>query len=172
MRKEELEGGTTPLRTPITRDVVDHQDSMEHLKQGPARKGARMDISPGLTAERRQVVTPEQTAEHLGSGSASVFSTPSMVLLMELTALAAVDPHLPEGQQTVGIGLSVRHLAPTPVGMQVRCRAELQEVNGRRLIFHVQVWDEVELIGEGTHERAIVEARRFLERAEQKGARE
>jgi fluoroacetyl-CoA thioesterase len=125
-------------------------------------------IVPGLKGEVRLVVAEEHTAQHLGSGAAKVLATPQMVLLMERAGVAAVDHLLPEGYRTVGARLDVRHQAPTPIGFEARATAELMEVQGRRLIFRVEVHDGVELVGEGTHERAIINLHRFSERVAQK----
>jgi fluoroacetyl-CoA thioesterase len=125
-------------------------------------------IVPGLKGEVRLVVAEEHTAQHLGSGAVKVLATPQMILLMERAGVAAVDHLLPEGYRTVGARLDVRHQAPTPIGLEARATAELMEVQGRRLIFRVEVHDEVELVGEGMHERAIINVHRFSERVAQK----
>ena len=133
-------------------------------------------IQPGLAGVVRLVVAEEHTAKHIGSGGVKVLATPQMVLLMERAGVAAVDHLLPEGYRTVGVRLDVRHLAPTPVGFEVVATAELVSVEGRRLTFHVQAHDrpfgdaqgEVELVGEGTHERAIIQVQTFGERVDQK----
>ena len=129
-------------------------------------------IQPGLQGTVSLVIAPEHTAQHLGSGSVEVLATPQMILLMEQAGVAAVDRLLPEGYRTVGIHLDVRHLAPTPVGFLVQAFAELLQVEGRRLTFRVQVYeepfDEGSLVGEGTHQRAIVNMARFAERVAQK----
>ena len=88
------------------------------------------DLTPGLIAEQQRLVTEELTAEHLGSGNVKVLATPAMIMLMEMTAVNSVDPLLPDGQQTVGIRVDVRHLAATPVDVFVRFRTELIEVDG------------------------------------------
>ncbi|MBC7265021.1 MAG: thioesterase [Chloroflexi bacterium] len=93
-----------------------------------------------------------------------------MVRLMERASVAAVDPLLPDGYRSVGVALDVKHVAPTPVGMAVRARAELLAVDGRKLTFRVEAWDAVEKIGEGIHQRAIVELARFGAKAAQKAA--
>jgi fluoroacetyl-CoA thioesterase len=90
------------------------------------------NIRPGLAQELEELVGPEQTARHLGSGGVDVWATPEMVRLMERAALAAVDPLLPPGWATVGAALDVQHLAPTPLGLRVWARAELVAVEGRR----------------------------------------
>jgi predicted thioesterase len=129
-------------------------------------------IQPGLKGEVRQVVTEEHTARHLGSGGVKVLATPHMVLLMEWAGVAAVDHLLPEGYCTVGAHLDVSHLAPTPVGYEVRATAELIEVDGKRLTFRVEVHEGPfdpeggggQLVGEGIHHRAIINVQRFGER--------
>ena len=123
----------------------------------------------GLIGEARSVVTEKDTATHLGSGTVPVFGTPALVGLMEAAAVQALVDFLPIGQTSVGARIDVRHLAPTPVGMQVRARAELVETEGRRVSFRIEAWDEVERIGEATHERIIIDAERFVARARAKG---
>jgi fluoroacetyl-CoA thioesterase len=125
-------------------------------------------LAPGLLAEIEHLVTEADTAERWGSGLAPVFSTPALVGLMESAAVEALEGSLAEGQTSLGTRIDVRHLAATPVGMTVRARAELIAVDGRKLTFKVQAWDETELIGEADHERFIVDEARFLARAEGK----
>jgi len=129
-------------------------------------------IQAGLIGEREIQVEAEQTARHLGSGNVSVLATPEMIRLMEGAAVRAVDPLLPEGYSTVGIHVQVNHLAATPLGMRVRVRAELKEVDGRKLTFRVEAFDEVEQIGEGIHERMIIDLARFKQRVEAKLTRQ
>jgi predicted thioesterase len=126
-------------------------------------------IMPGLASECQLLVKEENTAAHLGSGDVSALATPEMIRLMEKASVAAVDPLLPEGYKTVGILVNVRHLAATPMGMKVRVRAELVEVDGRRLVFRVEAHDEVEKVGEGEHHRMIIDVKRFKERMSGKG---
>lgn len=126
------------------------------------------EVVPGLTAECQTLVTEANTAKHLGSGNVEVFATPAMVRLMEEAGVAAVDHLLPEGQRTVGVSLNVRHLAATPLGMSVTVRAELMEIEGRRLTFRVEAFDEVEKVGEGTHQRYVIDVAHFQQRVEQK----
>jgi predicted thioesterase len=125
-------------------------------------------LEPGLTAEVEITVSKTETAAHMGSGSVAVYATPALVALMENAAIRALEGHLPPGQTTVGGRINVRHLAATPVGMQVRARAELIEVQGRKLNFNIQAWDEVEQIGEASHLRFIVEENEFMGRAKEK----
>jgi fluoroacetyl-CoA thioesterase len=122
------------------------------------------NLTPGLAAEIETIVTEESTAERLGSGSVPVFGTPALVGLMEGAAIRVLEGLLPPGTTSVGSRLDVRHLAPTPVGMHVRARAELLEVEGRRLVFRVEAWDERQQIGEATHERFVVDRERFIAR--------
>ena len=126
------------------------------------------ELTSGLTGETAIAVTERDTADRLGSGSVPVFGTPALVGLMEGAAIQALAGHLPAGQTSVGGRIDVHHLAPTPVGMRVRARAELTKVEGRRLVFHVVAWDEVEQIGEATHERFIVNEERFVAKAKAK----
>jgi len=118
-------------------------------------------ITPGLIGTASIVVAPEVTARHLGSGTVAVFATPEMVRLMERAAVNGLAPYLASGQQSVGTLVNVRHLAATPVGATVTANAELIEVDGRRLTFKVRAHDGVELIGEGLHERALIDLARF-----------
>jgi predicted thioesterase len=115
------------------------------------------------------VVTPDLTAEASNvKGMAPVLATPRLISFMERTAHLAVLELLAEGQSTVGTIVNVRHLAATPVGMEVRIRAELLEVDRRRLRFKVEAWDALDKIGEGEHERFIVDYQRFLAGVEKK----
>jgi len=126
-------------------------------------------VVPGLAAEIETRVDVEKTARHLGSGDVSVLATPEMIRLMERAAVQAVDHLLPDGYRTVGVHVDVRHLAATPVGLTVRAKAELVQVEGRQLSFHVEASDGVEMIGEGSHKRMIIDLARFRERAASKG---
>ena len=129
-------------------------------------------LEPGLVGEYETEVVLENSAQLLGCGSGSVFATPEMIRLMERAAVRAVDHLLPEGYRTVGISVDVRHLAATPLGLTVRARAELLEVDGRKLTFRVEASDEMEKVGEGIHQRAIIDLARFKERAEAKSSRQ
>lgn len=131
----------------------------------------QMALEPGITGEAHTVVNDTNTAAAVGSGGVAVFSTPMMLALMEMAALRAVQPHLAEGETTVGTMAAFKHTAATPRGMQVRAVARLEAVEGRKLTFVVEAFDEREKIGEGTHERAIVALERFMARVEQKAQR-
>jgi predicted thioesterase len=129
------------------------------------------ELTPGLSAELEHTVTDADTASRWGSGGLPVFSTPALVGLMESSAVAALSGHLSPGQTTVGGHIDVRHLAATPVGMQVRARAELTAVEGRKLVFKVQAWDEVELIGEADHDRFVIDEAKFVAKVAAKNQR-
>ena len=118
----------------------------------------------GLIGEATVVVTQEVTARHMGSGAVSVFATPEMVRLMERASVNGLAPYLAEGQQSVGTMVNVKHLAATPLGATVTAKAELLSVEGRRLLFKVSAHDGTDLIGEGMHERALIDLAKFEQR--------
>ncbi|MEA2935910.1 MAG: fluoroacetyl-CoA thioesterase [Variibacter sp.] len=118
-------------------------------------------IAPGLEGKADLVVAAEHTAPKIGSGRVHVLATPVMINLIEAAALDAIEHLLPAGHQSLGTHLDVTHVAATPVGMRVSATAKLVAVEGRKLMFRVEARDEVELIGEGTHERVIVDVERF-----------
>ena len=126
-------------------------------------------LTPGLRGEAKIVVKEEDTAQHLGSGNVAVLATPRMIALMEKASVKAVDHLLPPGQATVGGEIRVCHLAATPQGMEVKVYSELVEVEGRRLTFKVEAFDEREKVGEGTHIRFIIDLDRFREKVKAKG---
>jgi predicted thioesterase len=128
-------------------------------------------ISLGLKGSSALVVAPEHTAPHVGSGRVPVLATPVVINLLEAAALAAVEHLLPEGHQSLGVELNVRHFAATPVGMRVEAEAELIAVEGRTLKFRLAARDEREPISEGTHERVVVNVARFDKRMEEKARR-
>ncbi len=125
-------------------------------------------IKPGLQGSIEIVVGAQHTAPHIGSGRVHVLATPVMVNLMEAAALRAVEGLLPPGYQTVGIHLDITHVAATPVGMRVRAHAELTRVEQRTLTFKVHAEDEKERIGQGLHERIIINLERFDARMQEK----
>jgi predicted thioesterase len=129
-----------------------------------------MPIEAGLTAEVEEVVTQQLTADALGNKGVKVYATPYVVCLMETAAQAVIVSHLPPGAGTVGTTVEMKHLAATPMGMKVRAKATLVETDGKRCLFQVDVFDEVEKIAEGRHERFIVpNLEKFLARAMTKG---
>jgi fluoroacetyl-CoA thioesterase len=127
-----------------------------------------VQLQPGLSGDARIVVERAHLASTLGSGSLDVLATPALIALLEQAAVACVEGRMPDGSTSVGVHVDVRHTAPTPLGVAVTATAELIEVNDRRLVFRVSASDPTETIGEGTHERAIVDASRLLARAKAK----
>ena len=126
------------------------------------------ELKPGLTGTAGIVVSARDTAPHVGSGKIGVLATPIMVNLMEAAALQAVERFMPQGYQTVGTHLDVKHFAATPVGLRVNAHAELVRVEGRTLTFRIHADDEREKIGEGVHERLIINVERFDQRMQKK----
>lgn len=127
------------------------------------------NLEVGMKAVIEYVVGEKDTAVHYGSGGVLVYATPAMIGLMENASLKAVDPHLPMGFATVGTHLDVKHMAATPVGMKVRAEAELIEVDGKKLKFRIDAYDEKDKIGEGFHSRYIIHVDKFIQAAEAKG---
>ena len=126
------------------------------------------NLTIGLHAERKEVVTSGRTAIAFGSGSVAVYATPAMVTLMETASVAAVDPLLPAGFATVGTDVTIKHLAATPVGMTIKATAELLEIDGKRLVFKIEAFDDNEKIGSGTHDRYIIYTQKFIRKSEAK----
>ena len=116
----------------------------------------------GMTHTLTMTVEPQMTAKTMKSGALDVFATPVMIAYMENVCLDCVAPALEPGQSTVGTEVNVRHLSPTPVGMEVTFTCELMEIDRKRLVFSVRAEDKAGLIGEGTHERFIVDCEKFL----------
>lgn len=127
-----------------------------------------LNLPAGLTGIAELIVGEQHTAPRIGSGRIHVLATPVMINLMESAALAAVESSLPEEHQSLGTHLDVTHIAATPVGMKVRATAEVLRVEGRTIYFKVAASDERELIGEGTHERVVVNLARFDKRIQDK----
>ncbi len=125
-------------------------------------------IHAGLIGAADLTVAPEHTAPRIGSGRIAVLATPVMINLIEAAALAAVEHLLPPGHQSLGIRLDVRHFAATPVGLRVAAAAEVIAVEGRTITFRVEARDEREPIGEGTHQRVVVNVARFDDRVQRK----
>ncbi len=130
------------------------------------------NLKTPMYGEARTRVTKENTALKFGSGKVDVFGTPAMIALMEEASINTVDMELPDSYATVGIELNIKHIAATPEGMNVTASAELIEIDGRRLTFKVGAFDEAEKIGEGSHQRYIIELDRFKDRASRKSIKE
>lgn len=129
------------------------------------------DLVPGLQGSAALTVDEAHTAPRIGSGKVHVLATPVMINLMEAAALAAVENLLPEGRQSLGTRVDVSHIAATPVGMAVRATAVVTRVDGNHITFRVAAHDEQDLIGEGIHERVVVNVARFDDRVARKTQR-
>ena len=127
-----------------------------------------MSLELGIKGSASCTVTKDLTAKALRSGGLDVFATPIMIALMEEASLVSVRPYLEPGTDTVGTHLDVSHLSPTPVGMKVTAESELIEIDRRRLVFAVKAYDETGLIGEGTHQRAVITVDRFMDKCQAK----
>ena len=122
-------------------------------------------LKPGILGKQQMLVSHSNSASAMGSGLLEVFSTPSMIALMESAASTSVQKYLEPGKTTVGISINAKHLSPTALGMTVECESELVEVDGRRLVFKITAIDRAGVIGKATHERMIIDAKPFMEKA-------
>jgi fluoroacetyl-CoA thioesterase len=129
--------------------------------------GEKIDLV-GLNREETFQVAEENAAAHIGSGGSRVLATPWMIAFMERVAFRLLAEHLAAGESSVGVLVNVRHLAPTPVGTSVRVRAEITDQKSSQVTFAVQAWDQIEKIGEGSHQRVVIDEARFLRRVEAK----
>ena len=125
-------------------------------------------VTIGIKGREEAVVLPELTAKHIGSGTVPVLATPMMIALMEKTCRLSVKPYLEEGQETVGTHVDVSHDSATPEGMTVWCESEVVEIDRRKITFKVVVYDKDGIVGQGTHERFIIDENRFRDKMEQK----
>lgn len=122
----------------------------------------------GIKGRQETVVQENMLSTNVGSGCVKVFATPMMIALMEKTATLSVEPYLEPGQSSVGTLVNISHLAATPLGMKVRAESELVAIDRRKLTFKVAAYDEKGLIGEGMHERFIIDIARFQNKADEK----
>lgn len=125
-------------------------------------------LKTGIKCIKEDIVTEDKTALVLGSGGLAVYATPAMIRLMEHAAWSAVEGCMEEGYSTVGTLMNVKHISASPVGAHIRCESELVEVDGRKLVFRVSAYDDGGLIGEGFHERFVINCEKFMDRAESK----
>lgn len=125
-------------------------------------------LETGIKGTRTVTVNESNTAKVMGSGTLDVFATPALIALMEETCWRSVANELEEGSGTVGTLLEIKHTAPTPVGMKVTCESTLTEVDGRRLVFEVIARDAKGVVGEGKHERFIIQNEKFQMKANAK----
>lgn len=127
--------------------------------------GGSFMLKMGLLGRSQAIVSHSNSAAAMGSGSLEVFATPSMIALMEGAAASSVKNHLEPGKTTVGVFIEAKHISATPLGMTVFCESELVEVDGKRLVFKITAFDKKGEIGSARHERMIVDAARFTEKA-------
>lgn len=125
-------------------------------------------LEPGLKGRQETVVTEDLLARNIGSGLVKVYATAMMIALIEKAAVYSVEPYLEEDQGTVGTHVNVSHCSATPLGMKVWAETELIEIDRRKLVFKVAAYDERGLIGEGLHERFIIDNERFQAKADSK----
>ena len=122
-------------------------------------------ITEGMTITITDKVTEANTAKALGSGSLDVYATPAMILLIERAAVTLLEGNLDSGMSSVGTRLDVEHVAPSPVGSEITCQVTLKEIDRRNLTFSVEVRDQFDEIGRGTHCRFIITPDRFMKKA-------
>ncbi|MDR2413648.1 MAG: thioesterase family protein [Odoribacteraceae bacterium] len=123
-------------------------------------------ITPGKSFSQEMIVTHKDTAAAHGSGKLEVFATPALVCLMENTALKCLKGILNDQEDTVGVFIDVKHVKATGVGKKVGCRATIGEVDGRRIRFAIEAWDEVDSIAVAVHDRVIIDPERFMKKIE------
>jgi len=120
----------------------------------------------GFSSQKEFIVEEEHAASHIGSGSVRVLGTPIMILFIENTACTMIEEYLPETHTSVGILVNVRHLAPSQVGSTIRAEVSIEAVKGNKIILAVSAWEGEKKVGEGTHERYVVERKHFLQQIE------
>jgi fluoroacetyl-CoA thioesterase len=128
-------------------------------------------FQPGMSHELKIKTQPEHSARRFYANLPDVFATPILGGLMEQVSAELIDRHLNPGEQSVGISMNLKHLAATPLGMEVRVRTEIVTVEGRKLVFQLEAFDQVEKIGEATHERFIIVADKFNARVAEKASK-
>ncbi|MDR2658565.1 MAG: thioesterase family protein [Spirochaetaceae bacterium] len=129
---------------------------------------ASSELKAGLKAETSETVNEKNTARFLGSGGLDVYATPAMIALMEKACARSVAPFLPAGASTVGTYLDVKHIAASPLGAKIKAEGTLSGIDGRKLFFTVRAWDDAGMIGEGSHERFIIDDKKFMKKTEEK----
>ena len=122
------------------------------------------EITVGLTNEKSVAVTIANTAIAMGSGALRVFATPAMIALIEGCCADSIEDELEDGMTSVGTHLDIEHLSASPIGASVLCRSRLVSIDGRKLDFEAEVYDNAGLIGKGTHTRFIVDADKFFKK--------
>lgn len=126
-------------------------------------------VELGIKGKRELVVKEEHTAKHIGSGTVLVLATPMMIALMEQTCLWSIKPYLEEGQGSVGVHVDISHDSAAPLGSTVWCESEVIEIDRRKITFKVTVYDKDGVVGHGTHQRFIIDERKFGDKMKAKG---
>ena len=122
----------------------------------------KTDLKPGVSEEQTITTTPDMGISHLGPSAPPMYSTPAMIALIEAACVTLMTRYVDEGEQSVGFHIDVRHLAPTTIGQQVTAKVTVRAVDGRRYTFDVECTNENGVkIGEGIHERAVIDIARF-----------
>ena len=121
-------------------------------------------LQTGIKGYQEETVVEGKLASNVGSGLVKVYATAMMIALIEKAAVLSVEPYLESGQGTVGTLVNVSHCSATPLGMKVHAETELIEIDRRRLVFKVAAYDECGLIGEGLHERFIIDMKKFQDK--------
>lgn len=127
-------------------------------------------LQVGLKGKKTVVVTTENTAERMLSGLLPVYATPSLIAFMEYTCSETVRPFLDAGMSTVGTLVNIKHTSASPVGSTITCECELAQIDGRKLIFNVIVHDDFGPVGEGVHERFVINNDKFMSKVAEKQA--
>lgn len=122
------------------------------------------NVNIGEELVKEIIVTEDMSAKKIGSGNIDVFSTPSLIALMENASQTLLQNFLGEGYSSVGIYINVNHIKASKIGAKVTCKAEISEVNGKRIAFNLEAYDEKGKIGEGTHKRYIINVKEFINR--------
>ena len=125
-------------------------------------------LEENQSLEKTFIVEANHTADHIGSGSIKVLSTPMMIAYMEITSLELLDTHLPDGFSSVGSQVNIRHLAPSPQGSKIKVKATIEKIEGGKITLSVAAWEEDKQIGSGTHVRHLINTERFMNKVNQK----
>lgn len=125
-------------------------------------------IQLGLKGHKEYTVSPDDTAQKVGSGTLEVLATPRLIAFIEETAWQSIQPFLDQGVGSVGTRIDIQHLSPTPVGMKVNCLTEVIKIKGREIVFKCECVDEKSKIAEGIHHRFLVQSEKFQAKANTK----
>ena len=124
-------------------------------------------LEENQTLEKYFTVEPNHTADHIGSGTVKVLSTPMMIAYMEITSLELLDAHLPDGFSSVGAQVNIRHLVPSPLGSRIKVKATIINIEDRKVTLNVEAWEGDTPIGNGTHVRYLIDSERFMKKIDQ-----